>query len=229
RGGFFKYLRARQHVPGHREPLSRQVAAPIDARRARMRGDPALRIDHVYLPVIPAFVFVYKNFDDGTQGKTILQQFKTLRPIVWIDERLGCDRAHPAPRVRAEHADREETARDGDAEGAVGAARDDRPGQAALRRTRLSAKASSPTYSCSFVGLMMCSSACSAKLWSMSFSRREPVRTTIGSRPTSRFARSMAITAWPWIFGMFRSSSTRSGFGASAYSPLRATKSSAFS
>src|SRR6185436_4143681 len=167
-------------------------------------------------PVLPAFILFLQDVNDAGRIDPAGKQVQPQGTVVRIHEGLGRYRPDSAARVRAEHAHRKEAARDCDAEGAVSAARDDRPGQAALRRTRLSAKASSPTYSCSFVGLMMCSSACSAKLWSMSFSRREPVRTTIGSRPTSRFARSMAITAWPWIFGMFRSSSTRSGFGASA-------------
>src|SRR5687767_1258881 len=151
----------------------------------------------MYLPVVFAFVFIQKLFNNGRRRKTGTQQIQTLRSIVRIHKGLGGHRADAAARMGAEHADGEEAACHRDPELSGRAARDDRPGQAARLRARPSAKASSPTYSNSRVGLMMCSSACSAKLRSMSFSSREPVITTIGRRPRLCWARSRAITSWP--------------------------------
>src|SRR5439155_21833492 len=54
------------------------------------------------------------------------------RRVEWIDERLRGERAHAARRMGAERSDREEAARDGDAQVAVRIERNDGPGHGSI-------------------------------------------------------------------------------------------------
>ena len=117
-----------EHVAGERVAASGAMAAPVDARAARVRGDASGVVDHVQLPVVAARVRGGQRAHDVRGIVAARHGLERGRRVERIDERLGRERADAACRVRAQRADGKEPARDGDAEGSARIARDDGPG-----------------------------------------------------------------------------------------------------
>ncbi len=130
RGGVVEHARSRQHVAGHREAVAGPLTAPLDARRAGVRGDTARGVDQVELPVVAAGVRGDQRAHDVGRIDVPCHRVERGRRVQRIDERLRRERADAARRVRTQRADREEPARDGHAERAGGVAGDERPGHA---------------------------------------------------------------------------------------------------
>ena len=109
-------LRARQHVAGDGEAVACNVAAPVDALLAGMRGDAALYIHDVQLPAFAALIGRKQRRDNLLRALAVLQQPDAIDAVIGIDQRLRRDTAETGRDVRHPRADREEFGRDRDPE-----------------------------------------------------------------------------------------------------------------
>ena len=138
------HVGARQHVAGNRDARPHDVPAPVDAVRAGMHRDAALRVMHVKLALFGAAVGRRQMFDHGLRRHPFAQQAHAAIAPERVRQRLRGERADAALAMGADRADREELARNRDAIGAARVARDDGPGHGSPLYTR--ADAMQPTF-----------------------------------------------------------------------------------
>src|ERR1044072_666402 len=121
-----------QHVAGPRHAGPHHVAAPVDATRAGMHRDGAACIVDMKLALLGPLVRRDEVIDHGLRRHALAQQAHAAVAPQRVRQRLRGECADAAFAVRADRADREELARDRDAVGAAGIARDDGPRHGSL-------------------------------------------------------------------------------------------------
>jgi hypothetical protein len=98
-----------------------------------MRGDTAVRIHHVDLPVVASRVVGGYRGHHIPRRSALFQQSQALGAVKAIDQRLGRDCTNARFDVRYERADRKETRRNGDSELSSGLVTRDDPATPRLR------------------------------------------------------------------------------------------------
>ena len=126
-GAGLEHLGPGEHVAGDAEVVVEEMAAPLDAALAGEGGRLAVRRSRCSWRCARPGVGVGQGPGHVDRRPAFGEQVERRRTVERIEQRLGGDRADAAPRVQAERADREEAARDRDAEPAFVVAPEDRP------------------------------------------------------------------------------------------------------
>src|SRR5439155_557943 len=105
--GVLDHLRPRQHIARHRIPVTRDLAAPLDALDAGMRGDIAFCVDDVQLPMLATGIGLDQRVYDVSRLQTLRQHREAARAVEGVDQSLRRQRADAAVCVRTQRADGE--------------------------------------------------------------------------------------------------------------------------
>ena len=108
-----------QHVAGNRHARAHHMTAPVDAARAGMHRDAAVRVMHVKLALLGARIRLGQMIDHGLRRHPLAQQAHAAIAPERVRQRLRGQRADAAFAMRTDRADREELAGDRDAVGAA--------------------------------------------------------------------------------------------------------------
>jgi hypothetical protein len=138
RGRVLNYASADQHIPGDRDIVTGEMPTPAYAGFSCMRGDRALRVHHMNLPMVAPRVSGGYREHNVPSGLSLFQQSQALGAVKRIDQGLCRDRTNARSDVRSERAHSEKTSRNGNSElSGVPIASDDRPGHANHPRAAL--------------------------------------------------------------------------------------------